>query len=59
MFTTYLLKIKAFFNKTILLRRKIFKIFKLLARIIFERFLNDSSTNFREAYISINFSHLI
>ena len=59
MFTTYLSEIKTFLNKTTLLRRRIFRILKLLARIIFERFLNDSSTNFREAYISIDFFYLI
>ena len=55
MFTTYLLKIKAFLNKVTLSRRRIFKLF---ARTIFKRFLNDSSTNFQEAYILIDFSHL-
>ena len=59
MFTIHLSEIKTFLNKIILSRRRIFKIFKLLARIIFKRFLNDSLTNFREVYISIDFFHLI
>ena len=58
MFIIHLLKIKVFLNKITLSRRRIFRIFKLLVRIIFERFLNDSLTNFREAYILIDFSYL-
>ena len=58
MFTTHLLKIKVFLNKVTLSRRRIFKIFRLFARTIFKRFLNDSLTNFREAHILIDFSHL-
>ena len=42
MFIIYLLKIKAFLNKVILLQRRILK---LLARIIFKRFLNNLLTN--------------
>ena len=59
MFTTHLSEIKTFLNKIILSRKRIFKIFKLSARIIFKRFLNDSSTNFRKTHISIDFFHLI
>ena len=58
MFTIHLSEIRVFLNKITLSRKRILRIFKLFARIIFERFLNDSSTNLREAYILIDFSHL-
>ena len=58
MFITHLSEIKIFLNKITLLRKRIFRIFKLLVRITFKRFLNDSLTNFRETYILIDFSYL-
>ena len=58
MFITHLLKIKIFLNRATLPRRRIFRIFRLLARTIFKRFLNDLLTNLRKAYILTDFFHL-